>query len=94
MIRSARFATRKAAPVNRPVQAPTTETTPFRFSVDQFLALCAQGLFDDYAKSELLAGEIVVMNAQHSRRSRVKTRLAVRLANALEKLGSPFEPQI
>ncbi|MCW3849195.1 Uma2 family endonuclease [Sphingomonas sp. LB-2] len=80
--------------MNQPVQASATASTPFRFSVDQFLALCEQGLFDDYAKSELIEGEIVVMNAQHSRHSRVKSRLAIRLGNALEALGSPFEPQI
>lgn len=70
-----------------------TVSAPFRFDVDQFLALCGQGLFDDYAKTELIDGEIVVMNAQHSRHARVKTRLAVRLSNALAALGSPFEPQ-
>lgn len=80
--------------MNRPVQAPTTAATPFRFSVDQFLALSAQGLFDDYAKSELIEGEIVVMNAQHARHSRVKSRLAIRLGNALETLGSSFEPLV
>ena len=80
--------------MNQPVQASATASTPYRFTVDQFLALCEQGLFDDYAKSELIEGEIVVTNAQHSRHSRVKTRLAVRLANALEALGSPLEPQI
>jgi Uma2 family endonuclease len=51
-------------------------------------------LFDTYAKSELIDGEIVVMKAQHSRHARVKTRLAIRLGNALETLGSPFEPQV
>lgn len=70
-----------------------TVSAPFRFDVDQFLALCEQGLFDGYAKTELIEGEIVVMNAQHSRHARVKTRLAVRLANALTALKSPFEPQ-
>lgn len=70
-----------------------TVGAPFRFDVDQFLSLCEQGLFDDYAKSELIDGEIVVMNAQHSRHARVKTRLAVRLSNALAALSSPFEPQ-
>jgi Uma2 family endonuclease len=72
---------------------PPTASAPFRFDVDQFLALCQRGLFDDYAKTELIDGEIVVMNAQHSRHARVKTRLTVRLSNALTVLGSPFEPQ-
>ena len=34
------------------------------------------------------------MNAQHSRHARVKSRLARRIGNALELLGSPLEPQI
>lgn len=72
---------------------PSAVSAPFRFDVDQFLALCEQGLFSDYAKTELIDGEIVVMNAQHSRHARVKTRLAVRLSNALAALRSPFEPQ-
>jgi Uma2 family endonuclease len=80
--------------MNQPAQASATASKPFRFTVDQFLALCAQGLFDNYAKSELIDGEIVVMNAQHSRHSRVKSRVAIRLGNALEALGSPLEPQI
>ena len=80
--------------MNGPVQGPATAATPFRFTVDQFLALCEQGLFDDYAKSELIEGEIVVLNAQHSRHSRVKSRLARRIGNSLEALGSPLEPQV
>lgn len=80
--------------MNKPAQLLPTTSTPYRFSVEQFLALCGQGLFDQYAKSELLEGEIVVMNAQHSRHARVKTRLAVRLANALEQLSSDYEPQV
>ena len=80
--------------MNEAVQISPTASAPFRFTVDQFLALCDQGIFDGYAKSELIDGEIVVMNAQHSRHARVKSRLAIRLGNALEKLGSPFEPQV
>lgn len=80
--------------MNQPEQISPTASTPFRFTVDQFLTLCDQGLFDDYAKTELIEGEIVVMNAQHSRHARVKTRLAIRLGNALAALGSPLEPQV
>lgn len=80
--------------MNESVQAPSAASAPFRFSVDQFLALCEQGLFEGYAKSELIEGEIVVLNAQHSRHSRVKSRLARRIGNALEALGSPLEPQV
>lgn len=80
--------------MNQPSQILPTESAPFRFTVDQFLTLCEQGLFDDFAKSELIEGEIVVMNAQHSRHARVKTRLAIRLAAALEKLSTDLEPQV
>ena len=80
--------------MNEAAQLSPTASAPFRFTVDQFLALCDQGMFDGYVKSELIEGEIVVMNAQHSRHARVKTRLAIRLGNALEKLASPLEPQV
>lgn len=80
--------------MNQPSQLSPTASQPYRFTVDQFLALCDQGLFDGYAKSELIEGEIVVMNAQHSRHARIKTRLAVRLAIALETVGSKHEPQV
>lgn len=77
--------------MNHPVQPAATMATPFRFTVDQFLALSDQGLFDDYAKSELIDGEIVVMNAQHALHARAKSRFLQRLANALDTLGSPLE---
>ena len=80
--------------MNKPAPFSATQSTPFRFNVEQFLALCEQGVFDDFAKSELIEGEIVVMNAQHSRHARVKSRLARRIGNVLEELGSPLEPQV
>ncbi len=67
-----------------------TSATPFRFTVDQFLALCDQGLFEDYAKSELIEGEIVVMNAQYTRHARAKTNLAFALMQALTATKSPL----
>jgi Uma2 family endonuclease len=80
--------------MNKLTQVPSTVSAPFRFTAEQFLALCDQGMFQDYAKVELIDGEIVVMNAQHSRHARVKTRLAIRLGNALAELCSPLEPQV
>jgi len=77
--------------VNHPVPASATTATPFRFSVDQFLALCEQGLFDDYARSELIEGEIVVMNAQFAKHARAKSLLATELNIALRTMGSPLE---
>jgi Uma2 family endonuclease len=77
--------------MNAPAQISPTAATPFRFTVDQFLALCGQGLFDGYSKSELIEGEIVVMNAQFSRHARVKSILLRRIGNALEAMASPLE---
>lgn len=77
--------------MNQPVQASPPASAPFRFTVDQFLALCEQGLFDDYAKSELIEGEIVITNSQYARHSRAKSRLLQRIANTLEAMGSPLE---
>lgn len=70
------------------------EAEPFRFTVDQFIALAEQGLFDDYAKSELIEGEIVCMNAQWSPHARMKSDLCVELALALRVLGSKLKPQV
>ncbi|UVO53252.1 Uma2 family endonuclease [Sphingomonas sp. SUN039] len=80
--------------MNAPFSPPTATAEPFRFTVDQFIALHEQGLFDDYAKSELIEGEIVVMNAQWSRHARVKTDLAFELGKALRDMGSPLRPQV
>jgi Uma2 family endonuclease len=80
--------------MNQPTEILPTNSAPYRFTVEQFLALCEQGMFDNYAKSELIEGEIVVVNAQHSRHARVKTRLAIRLGNVLNALTSPYEPQV
>lgn len=80
--------------MNVATQVSPTTAAPFRFTVDQFIALCEQGLFDDYAKSELIEGEIVVMNSQWSPHARVKTELAYLLNAALRTLGSPLRPQV
>lgn len=80
--------------MNQAAPLSPTASAPFRFTADQFLDLCDQGMFDGFAKTELIDGEIVVMNAQHSRHARVKSRLARRIGNALEAIGSSLEPQV
>ena len=80
--------------MNRPAKLDPPTAHPFRFTVDQFIALHQQGLFDDYAKSELIEGEIICMNSQWSPHSRAKSRLATELALALRTMKSPLEPQI
>lgn len=68
-------------------------TTPekARLRVEDFLLLDESGAFADYTKSELIDGEIYVMNAQHSWHARTKTLLAVEFNMALRALGSDLE---
>lgn len=58
-----------------------------RLTVQDFLLLDANGSFVDYAKTELIDGEIFYLNAQHRPHARIKTRLAIALAHAIE--GNP-----
>jgi hypothetical protein len=51
--------------------------------VEDFLLLNDSGAFDAYGKTELIDGDIYVMNAQHSPHARAKSRLHVALANRL-----------
>lgn len=62
-----------------------------RLRVEDFLLLDQSGAFADYTKTELIEGEIYVMNAQHSRHARIKTLLAVELNIALRAIGSDLE---
>jgi Uma2 family endonuclease len=64
-------------------------TSPHRhlLSVDDFLLLDASGAFQNYAKSELIEGEIYTVNAQHSRHGRIKLDLAVAIGAMLRELG-------
>ncbi|QMW22859.1 Uma2 family endonuclease [Sandaracinobacteroides saxicola] len=80
--------------MNAAVSLAATTPMPYRFTVDQFLSMSDQGLFEGYAKSELVDGEIQVMNAQCSPHARLKSRLAVELALALRAIASPLEPQV
>lgn len=59
--------------------------------VEDFLLLNDSGAFEDYAKTELIDGDIYVMNAQHSPHARVKSRLLVAIANQLTEIGSDLE---
>jgi len=40
---------------------------PLRFDVQRFMRMSDEGLFDDFAKTELIEGEIFVVNAQYRR---------------------------
>lgn len=68
-------------------------TTPRKLGlrVEDFLLLNDSGAFDDYGKTELIDGDIYVMNAQHSPHARAKTQLAFALAMCLRDIGSDLE---
>jgi len=62
-------------------QSATTE--PFRFTVEQFLLLNDEGFFGEHAKTELLGGEVFVVNAQYRPHARAKATMARALEVAL-----------
>jgi len=62
-----------------------------RLRVEDFMLLAESGTFTDYSKTELIDGDIWVMNAQWSRHARVKGRLAFALTSMLIELGSDLE---
>jgi Uma2 family endonuclease len=76
--------------MNAPVRMTTTPEKA-RLRVEDFLLLDESGAFADYTKTELIEGEIYVMNAQHSWHARTKTLLAVEFNNALRAMGSDLE---
>ena len=68
-------------------------TVPERLKLraEDFLALDASGAFDRYAKSELIDGEIWVMNAIHSWHAKTMAALGFELVSALRQTGSPLK---
>ena len=76
--------------MNAPILAPNVPH-PARLRVEDFMLLCDAGVFNDYSKSELIEGEIIVLNSQWSPHARIKSRLAVEFALALRALKSPLE---
>lgn len=68
-------------------------TTPRKLGlrVEDFLLLDASGAFDGYGKTELIDGDIYVMNAQYTPHARAKSRLAYAITTCLQKNGSDLE---
>ncbi len=73
--------------MNAPFRIMTTPEK-VRLRVEDFLLLDQSGAFADYTKTELIEGEIYVMNAQYSRHAQAKTDLAFALMQALSATGS------
>ena len=61
-----------------------TAPHPARLSVRDFLLLANAGAFSDYARAELIEGEIFVVNAQYRRHARFRGQLARAFAAVLE----------
>lgn len=67
------------------------EPQPVKLTVDDFLRLHEAGAFQAYAKTELIEGVIVAMNAQFSAHARAKSLLFRRLANAVDSVMQDYE---
>ena len=59
-----------------------------RLTVKDFLLLSEAGAFDDYARSELIEGEIWVVNAIHRRHAQAHAAILGELFGALKASGS------
>lgn len=68
------------------VQASLAEPHRVKLRVEDYLRLCEAGAFADYAKTELIDGEIIGVNAQFSSHGEAKVILLRRLADAVERL--------
>ncbi|MGF1550543.1 MAG: Uma2 family endonuclease [Sphingomonadaceae bacterium] len=67
-----------------------TSPLPVRLRVEDYLLLDESGAFDAYAKTELIEGEIVYINAQHRPHALVKSELFFAIASALKASDSPL----
>ena len=63
------------------------EPVPVQLTVDDFMLLEQSGAFDGYARTELIEGTIVAMNAQWVLHARAKSELAFNFKLALRDLG-------
>jgi Uma2 family endonuclease len=72
------------------------ETTPQKVKLrnEDYLLLDGSGALDDYAKTELIEGEIVFMNAQHRPHVRAKMAIYDGLREGLKRLASPLTPLV
>ena len=62
--------------------------------IEDFLTLNIAGTLDGFAKSELIDGEIITMNAQFRPHSFAQSQLLIRLAHALASLDLDLTPVI
>ncbi|MGF1550544.1 MAG: Uma2 family endonuclease [Sphingomonadaceae bacterium] len=60
---------------------------PAKLTVDDFLLLDRAGAFGKYQKTELIDGQVIVVNAEYAEHFTVKNRLYRRIADACDGLG-------
>lgn len=78
--------------MNAPVRLPLDDTPRRpRFTIEQFEAIERSGALDGYAKTELLDGEIFVVNAQAVWHMRAKREILFALEASLRAIGSNLE---
>lgn len=70
---------------------PDTRPRKAKLTIEQFYLINASGAFDDYAKTELLDGEIHVVNSQFLPHMRVKRDIFTALQASVDALGSELE---
>lgn len=66
----------------------STSPQPYRLTVDDFFRLDEAGAFAGLGKTELIAGEILFLNAQHRPHARMKGALYLALVQALGALDT------
>lgn len=71
---------------HEPIQRAVSHE-PYRFSQRDYILLADHGAFDKLAKTELIEGVIIAVNAQYSRHARVQTQLLRLLADACDAIG-------
>lgn len=74
--------------------AKSVEQKVWRFRVSDFLVLVERGSFADYARAELLDGEIWTLNAIHSRHAGVQAELQGQLWETLRRIGSNLQSYV
>lgn len=60
----------------------------YRFRVEDYLLLAESGAFDDYARTELIEGEILAVNAIQTRHAQMQANLHLLIGIALSSIQS------
>lgn len=75
------------------VQLPvSTSPQRARLTARDFWVLADSGAFSDFAKSELIEGELFVVNSVHSRHARIHAMLTIEIGIALKAMKSSLIP--